>query len=314
MSVNYNRVYERRRRQNRDIHEVNRRYVFANCPEAERIMRDIAQLVADASIHSPTDGALLQAAQRIKRLREALSDALAKCGIDEHMLDPLYDCAVCHDTGAVNGKPCKCRDAILVDYLRQQSGLNTQHTFAAFDITLFSDKPHGELKSPRDNMNQLLTDAIQYANGTSNIDHLYYYGDPGLGKTYLSECIANRVIERGNVVFYISAPRLFAMLDKIRFDRNAAPELRLRADLIYDADLLIIDDLGTEVQSSVASSNLFDIINTRTNNRKRMIINTNMRVGDLRATYTERILSRITGYFETCHFYGKDLRFGGMNL
>ena len=141
--------------------------------------------------------------------------------------------------------------------------------------------------------------------GNHDLKNLFFFGSTGLGKTFLSAAIAKKVLEKGFSVVYYSARQLLAMVTDFEFGK--APEKKEACESVFNADLLIIDDLGSEQQTAVSASTLFDIINTRALNGKKMIINTNLAAKDLHSLYSDRIFSRLTE-FERLKFIGEDVR------
>ena len=142
--------------------------------------------------------------------------------------------------------------------------------------------------------------------------NLLFTGSPGLGKTFLSNCIAKELIDSGKIVLYQTAP---AMLDNIvdcKFGKNTVSKEFI--DNIFESDLLIIDDLGTETMNNIKFTELFNVINTRILDNKKTIISTNLSIQNLFSIYDERIVSRIVGYYDICKFFGDDIRFKIRNI
>ena len=136
--------------------------------------------------------------------------------------------------------------------------------------------------------------------------NLFLYGSTGVGKTFLSHCIANALLESAHCVLYFSAFDLFDRLAQTAFSKK--PETDMGDDFIFDCDLLIIDDLGTELTNSFVSSQLFLCINERIARRKSTIISTNLKLEDFSATYSERTFSRIASNYQMLKLIGKDIR------
>ena len=136
--------------------------------------------------------------------------------------------------------------------------------------------------------------------------NLFLYGSTGTGKTFLSHCIAHELIESAHCVLYFSAFDLFDRLAQNTFGHKAQEDSGEK--FIYDCDLLIIDDLGTELTNSFVSSQLFLCINERIARRKSTIISTNLKLEDFSATYSERTFSRIASNFQMLKLIGKDIR------
>ena len=154
--------------------------------------------------------------------------------------------------------------------------------------------------------------AFDYADHFPDNDphSLIFHGTPGTGKTFMADCIAKRVIDRGYTVLYLTANQLCSALEEYRFHRN--PSLQEKTELIHDqladVDLLIIDDLGSEYLNQVTAADLFECFNQRILKRKATIVSTNLEPEKLRATYMDRLYSRFNGYYRFIEFYGPDLR------
>jgi DNA replication protein DnaC len=138
--------------------------------------------------------------------------------------------------------------------------------------------------------------------------NLFFYGTVGTGKSFLSCCVAKELMDSGSLVIYFSASQLFDTLSKSTFDKDSKEAVSGISDDICECDLLIIDDLGTELTNSFVSSQLFSCLNNRHLRKKSTIINTNLSLGELRDRYSDRIFSRITSNYEVCKLTGRDIR------
>ena len=138
--------------------------------------------------------------------------------------------------------------------------------------------------------------------------NLLFYGTVGTGKSFLSGCIANELLERGFSVVYFSAISLFASLSRYSFETNTKETLYNFSKDLYNYDLVIIDDLGTEVLSSFVTSQLFSLLNEREMRKKATIISTNLNLGELKERYSDRVFSRLTKSFTICMLSGPDVR------
>ena len=204
----------------------------------------------------------------------------------------------------MNGKMCKCMRRALTLAGYESSGvlkLIGKQNFDTFDLTYYEG-------AEKTNMERILDRAKRYAAGFDgkHMRNLLFIGTTGLGKTHLSSAIAKEVVEGGFDVVYESAQKIFSDFEAEKFGRAAAGENRTERYLA--CDLLIIDDLGTEMQSQFTVSCLYNLVNTRLISEKSMIISTNIRKEELLAKYTDRITSRLFGEFEICVFAGKDIR------
>ncbi len=291
--------------------------LYAQNPEIEQIDNEILGVgyqvfsaVSKGELTADDAGTFI--AEKLQMLNEKKKQLISELGYSEDCLNPPYECSKCNDTGTVDGKLCTCYKEYVTQKLYKNANMGAQlleQTFANFDLNIFSPKPfRTEEISPRENMKEILAETKEFVQdfGTKN-ENLFFYGSSGLGKTYLSSCIANELIKEGYDVLYQSAGDIFTALDNIRFGK-ADPSLNLWADRLITADLLIIDDLGTEFITSSSVSELFRIINTRILNKKSMIINTNLSLPDIRKVYSERIMSRILGCFVQFKFFGEDIR------
>ena len=136
-------------------------------------------------------------------------------------------------------------------------------------------------------------------------DNLLFYGETGTGKTFLANCIAKSLLDKGKIVIYQTAFKLLEILEDLRFGKNSN---RDKYNLLFEADLLIIDDLGTEMTNTFTNTELFNIINSRLLSNKKMIVSTNLSPKEIMDRYDDRIFSRLFSKFAVLHFFGKDLR------
>ena len=251
------------------------------------------------------------------------NDFIKNLSKENNYLNPHFDCKLCKDTGYVqkDGKlvMCSCLKQRIFDiaYNKSNMGNLERENFSSFNIRIFSDKPDKEAYksdlSPRENM-QIIREKVK--SFIENFDdpeekNLIFTGNTGVGKTFLTNCIANEMLKLGKTVLYQTAPVMFDEINDAKFGRENA-----RFDLyenILNVDLLIIDDLGTEKITDSKVTELFTIINTRLLNQNhkitKTIISTNLNVDELFKTYTTRIGSRLAGNYRFLRFFGDDLRF-----
>lgn len=244
-----------------------------------------------------------------EQLNKLKKELLVKNGYAENFLDEDVFCDVCKDTGISDGKNCKCFEKRIIEEIKKQSNLPLimdSQNFDTFNINYYSDE--GD-PSPREIMSAVRDMCINYSKEFSkNSPNLLFYGGTGLGKTFLSSCIAKEIMEKGFSVFYQSAYKIFSMFDKIKFDDDKDEMLKFHTENAYDVDLLVIDDLGTEFITTYTAEVLFDLVNTRLNAGKKTIINTNLGPEELEKIYSSRITSRLFGEYIPIEFYGKDIR------
>ena len=257
------------------------------------------------------------AAKDLRARSESLADEKARIlydnGYDDSFFSDVYDCAACKDTGFLREKHCHCLKQRLITKYYEMSNLSKvleRENFDAFNLNYYSDIidiAHGI--SPRDNINRIWTTSLKFVeNFDKNFENLLFYGATGLGKTFLSNCIAKELLDTGKTVLYTTAGQLFKLVEDARFNRGKAAEDSAYLSMVPDVDLLIIDDLGTEFSTIVTNSELFDFINTRLLNKKSTIISTNLAPRDFEEYYSDRITSRIFGEYTLLGFIGEDIR------
>ncbi len=239
---------------------------------------------------------------------------LKEAGFSADYLEPPYTCVHCKDTGMRDGKLCICYLTLLSEALYAESGMGQllrKQTFDAFDINMYADVPvEGHSLTPRKNMQSIVNVCRDFAsNFEKHADSLLFYGNPGLGKTFLSSAIANALLSRGISVLYQSAGQIVDILSDARFGRGESGDARaLLKEQLLKVDLLIIDDLGTEFINSMTDADIFYVVNSRILSEKSTIISTNLSLPDIGRVYSDRMLSRILGHFTRLQFYGRDIR------
>lgn len=248
--------------------------------------------------------------KNITDLKIEKAEILSSKGYPVDYLEIKYKCSKCNDTGYIGSVKCNCFKQKLIDKYYQQSNLRDilkKENFDTFNMTLYSNERYkNEPISPRKNMEHIFTHCLNFTNNFDSInENLFFFGGSGLGKTFLSNCIAKDLLDNGKVVIYQTASNLIEILRNLKFDDNSPRE---QVDEILQCDLLIIDDLGTEPNTPYSQSELFNIINTRILSNKKTLISTNYPLEDLLSIYPERITSRILGNFTVFEFYGDDIR------
>lgn len=219
-----------------------------------------------------------------------------------------YLCPDCHDTGYQDRAVCHCLKQALTDAAFSRFDLSPQarlENFDTFELKYYADaKPvHGP--SPRRYMAAMKKLMEGYcADFESHHDNYLFYGAPGLGKTFLSNCVANALIEAGKNVIYITAEHL---IDLVR-EAVQNGDSHTLSDSLSDCDLLIIDDLGAEYQTAFSDDQLFQIINDRILSNGRMLISSNLSPKQIQTRYNTRLASRMIGHFKALHFVGTDIR------
>lgn len=240
-------------------------------------------------------------------------------------LEPFYECNICKDTGYIQtgtsaSSLCSCLKQKLLDISYNKSNISnlSKENFATFNENIFSDKIETEKFginiSPRQNIITIKSKCIDFVKNFDNPDthNLLFTGNTGLGKTFMSNCIANELIKNGKSVLYQTAPVLLETVIDKKFNKYKNSVQDDFYKNVLESDLLIIDDLGTECLNSMKLSELFTILNTRllnfNNKVTKTIISTNLNINNIFKNYEERIGSRIAGFYDIYYFFGDDLR------
>lgn len=229
-------------------------------------------------------------------------------GYPEDYSDVKYECEKCGDTGYVGMKMCECMKRALVLAGYESSGLGGLIRTQSFEN--FSLEYYRTGGANYENMEMFLSSLRRFAEGFSEDTYRNYLllGPTGLGKTHLSTAVAKSVIERGFDVLYVSALGMVSDFEARRFGNASGDGNQRDTERYYTADLLIIDDLGTEMVNQFTVSCLYDVINSRINNRKSTFINTNLTRKEIESKYSERITSRLFGEYYPLPFSGTDIR------
>lgn len=308
------REYGRRQAQSRYEQEQRRQEVYARFSRLTEIDEEVASLSAEKA-----RSLLCGESQNTEDLKTAISrladeriGLLQKNGYPKDYLEPHYHCPLCQDTGYIDSKKCTCFKKAEIELLYAQSNLNEilkKENFEHFSFDWYSDTIQNEATG----LSALATARHAYnsarsfvENFDSQFQNLFLYGNTGVGKTFLSHCIAHELLTSAHCVLYFSAFDLFDQLAQSAFSRKAVSDSV--DDLIYDCDLLIIDDLGTELTNSFVSSQLFLCINERIMRRRSTIISTNLTLEDFSELYSERTFSRIASNYQMLKLIGKDIR------
>lgn len=253
------------------------------------------------------------AREALHAAQKARDTALAQLGRAPDCLSPKFSCAICSDKGIVDGKACSCVRTLMRQMRREEISATTSLSitkFSEMDCSYYPNTASNPSEpSPRKYMQMLLADLQEYAETfTHKSSNLLLFGNSGLGKTHAALAIAGIVLEKGYDVIYISTPDFFSGLENHHFNNNPAQEHAL-LDAVTSADLLILDDLGTEMVSSFMLSTLYTLLNNRTAASLPTIFTSNIIDTALfEKRYTEKIASRLTGAFEPFQFLGTDIR------
>lgn len=304
--------YQRTRDENRALEDARRQEVCEAIPEYLPLCESVSTLsVARAKrLLEGDDAALSGLREELAEIAQRRKRLLVEHGFPADYLEPVYRCPDCQDTG----------------YIASPEGLKAKcHCFRQQEISILYAQSHIQEMIVRENFSVLSYEyyqgedlrRFQAAVGVSrrfiqefegNCQNLFFYGAVGTGKSFLSGCIAKELLQRGNSVIYFSAAGLFDMLARYTFDGRLKEGLQDFCEDLYGCDLLIIDDLGTEITNNFVTSSLFACLNERHLSGKSTLISTNISLEELRNRYSDRVFSRITSSFTLCSFTGPDIR------
>ena len=226
-------------------------------------------------------------------------------GFSEDYLDPIYTCAACQDTGYMAGEKCTCLRQREISLLYEQSNIQELIERENFDTLSYTYYQGEDLKR----FETAVAISKNFVAGfPKHYQNLFFYGTVGTGKSFLSGCIAKELLTKGHSVIYFSANGLFEQLANYSFNTKMKESLYNFYKDLYNCDLVIIDDLGTEVTNSFVTSQLFGLLNERHLRCKATIISTNLGLEELRDRYSERVFSRITSNYSLCKLSGPDIR------
>ncbi|MCM1253100.1 MAG: ATP-binding protein [Clostridium sp.] len=301
------RDYENRQLHNR--HELERRtaYVYEQIPGYRGLDDKIASvsvsygkkyLDGDENAMEELKSILAEIAAQKKTLME-------NAGLPADYLAPVYTCPDCQDTGYIGSQKCHCFRQAMITLLYEQSNIREMlqsENFQSLSYEYYENEHLSHFK------NAVVTCQNFIKNFNSDYHNLFFYGTVGTGKSFLSNCVAKELIESGHSVIYFSAAGLFELLSKYSFDYKNREDQKSRYTDLYQCDLLIIDDLGTELTNQFVASQLFSLLNERHMGKKATIISTNLSLEELRNRYSDRIFSRITSHYEICKLTGPDIR------
>lgn len=314
LTAKISNYYENLRRKNTETHEKRLEEVYKKIPEIRQIdalIRDIALRESINQIKNPNSDKSLEASEKIYNLKINKMDYLEKSGYPRDYLEEIYTCKDCHDTGInQDDEKCHCLKKLIVSELYDMSSISymlDRENFDKFDLNIFSEKVYEKYQmSPRENMTNILAISKKYIRDfhEKNDLNLLLWGPTGQGKTFLLNCIAAELIKSDVIVIYQTAYEILKTIEDRKF-KNIDDD---KYNLYFEADLLIVDDLGIEFVNSFTTSEIFNIINTRLLRGKKTLISTNLSPKELSETYTDRVFSRVFQKFVPIKFFGPDLR------
>lgn len=303
-------VLEARRRENRREQDRRRALAAEKAPEALELERELTGLMAQvvgAALRKGDDPerAVAEIQQRSARLQERQRLCLERAGLPGDSLDDIYSCPKCRDTGYVLGQACSClmeeyqkqREAELSRMLRGQSG-----DFADFRLDIYDE-------ATRPFMAGVLELAKKYAASfTPESQNLLLRGGPGLGKSALCACIAQAVFEAGHTVILDTVAGALGQYEAAKFSREHGEAAAREVRRLEESELLLLDDLGTEMLTSFSQSALYGLLDARLTARRPTVLVTGLTPEALAERYNPQLTSRLEGEFTSVQFYGRDQR------
>lgn len=311
-------IYENLKKEREESAEKRKREIYAKFPRVKEIDDEIALSairVASkiAEGNHTVEELSKELMETLKRLKTEKGDIYKKNNIPLDYTDEKYVCEKCKDTGFIKNERCKCFYEYLAKSVYELSNIPANaknETFSKFNFDFYSKSINPKTGiSDYDNAKSVFDGCKKFCeNFGKNNDNLYICGNTGVGKTFLTNCIAQELIKNGFNVLYQTAYKTFSFLDDYKFGKIDRESNQFLFDLIYDCDLLIIDDLGTEFITQYTQAAFFDILNTRIAENKSTVISTNLSIKELSDMYSPRTASRIAGDFTLLHIFGEDIR------
>lgn len=301
------REYEETRMHNHRIHEARLIEVYDKVDgykELDDSTVSVAMDIAKKRLNGNNEGAdeLHSLLSELKSMKDSL---LTGAGFPIDYLAPIYTCPDCKDTGYIDNRKCHCLEQRIVSVLYEQSNIIeyiNDNNFSNLSFDYYKDADLDRFKKCVDTCHDFVE------NFKTENQNLLLYGSVGVGKSFLSGCIAKEVLDRGHSVIYFSSAALFQALSHATFNNESKDELYNLNDYIYNCDLLIVDDLGTELASSFVSTQLFSFLNERALRKKSTIISTNLSLEQIRDRYSDRVFSRIVSTYSVLKLSGPDIR------
>lgn len=308
--------YDRTRLLNRRKNANRIQEVHAAVPRIAEIDREIADSSINAARQSLQGIAVDKEALRVQR--ETLIQEKYRCleaaGYPKDYLAPIYRCSHCQDTGYIDNERCECFHKAIIKRLYQQSNMQQMleiENFSSFQLDYYSNQQDGTHSfSPRQNMEHIYSRLQNYiANFSKQHDNILFQGNTGVGKTFLTNCIAKELLEQGYTVLYLNATNLFDnVIADVVMNKNQQEDSLFIYKLLNTCDVLIIDDLGTEYTNNFVASHLYSLLNERMQQHRATIVSTNLSIAEIGDRYSERIMSRIIDSYLICNIYGEDIR------
>ena len=310
------RIYSQRQIDDKHRQDLCRQKVYEKIPQIKQIEDEISSqaVMCARKLLEGYPNAREELKGRIEDLREQKEVLLTAYGFPSDYMEMHFYCSECEDTGYREGQKCRCFKKEEIQLLYAQSNIKEileKENFSTFSFSFYdAQKIIAEIHmTVRDYMRQVYGWCQEYVEHFEEKGgNLIFTGSTGVGKTFLTNCIAKALIDRYQSVIYLSSNDLFDIFSKNKFHYETEDEMRDMYQYILDCDLLIIDDLGTELNNTFVSSQLFYCINERLLRNKSTIISTNLSLTMLRDSYSDRISSRIISKYSIIPLYGEDIR------
>lgn len=309
-NLQYNSIlhnYEKAQDKNRYILEQRKSEIYQKIPAYQ----ELDELISSHSVAhgkrllNGDSNALEELHSLLAQISLQKSSLLFKNGYPKDYLDPIYDCMDCKDSGYINGEKCHCFRRQMITLLYEQSGIQDmldENNFSTLSYEYYEGEDLENFKAAAASCQQFVNDF------PSPCSNLLLYGTVGTGKSFLSGCIAKALLDKGYSVIYFSAVKLFDMLSDYSFDYKNKDSLYNPYEDLYNCDLVIIDDLGTEIANNFVTSKLFNCLNERQLRKKSTIISSNLSLEELKHLYSDRIFSRVTANYIFRKLSGPDVR------
>ena len=321
--------YEQKKRDAEFNSQKRKEKIYKKIPRLEQIDEEINKISINKTksilISQLTNSLNTEFENELLKLKKETEEILKKENIDESYFKPNYECDKCKDTGYITypdkkTEMCNCLKQKLINISYNKSNLSNlqKENFKNFNFNKFSNEINiGKYNmniSPRENIKNIKMASENFIKNFNNPEtkNLFFTGNTGLGKTYMTNCIANEILKQGKTVLYQTAPVLLENIIDNKFNKYKTNNTNDFNNQVLNVDLLIIDDLGTECINNMKLSELFTILNSRSlnlNNKiTKTIISTNLSIEKIFSVYEERIGSRIAGFYDIYYFFGDDLR------
>lgn len=308
------RRYDRQQFLNEHIIEERKAEVYAKDARLAELddMISSCSLSAARKLIDGDDSARTTLHAKLIECRAKKAQIIHDLGYPEDYFTPPYRCPDCKDTGYIGSKQCHCFRQAAIDLVYTQSNLSEildKENFDTLSLDFYTKDQTDRITglSAYETAVRAVNECHRFADNFDNsFNNLFFYGSTGVGKTFLSNCVAKQLLDSGHSVIYFTAPQLFDIFEKDVFRKDVLSGQSRQN--IYECDLLIIDDLGTEVSNSFTSSQLYLCINERIMRKRSTIISTNLGINQLADSYSERIFSRISSNYTMLKLFGDDIR------